>query len=163
MTKCQRCQATNGRAHSFQKVATLEASSTNIFYTAPALAEEAEDSPEALQHYLAHFEDTKPTSWVWIFDCKGMVSKDLVKSGMGKRLAEIVQANYFDTLLGVYIVNPTWAMKTLLAFLMPFLRKDTRAKLHVCSLGPLDTVQRIQSLGVKGNEINSITRLLTRT
>jgi hypothetical protein len=160
-TKCPRCQATNGRAHSFQKVATLT-SSTNLFYTAPALAEEADDSPDALPYYLAHIEDTRPNPWIWIFDCKGMLSKDLLKNGMGKRLSEVVQTNTFDTLVAVYIVNPTWTIKTLLTFLHPFLRKEMRAKLHVCSLGPLDTLQRIQSLGVKEGEIHSITRLLTR-
>jgi dTDP-4-amino-4,6-dideoxygalactose transaminase len=37
---------------------------------------------------MAHFEETRPNKWIWIFDCQGMKTKDLIKSGVAKKLAE---------------------------------------------------------------------------
>lgn len=160
MSTCPRCQAKPG-AHSFEKVGVLQDGKTNVFYTCPAQAIEAEDSPEAIQYYLAHFEQTKPNSWIWIFDCKGMKAKDLIKSGMGKKLAETVQKTYFDTLIGIYIINPNWTMKALITFLKPFLLKETYQRIHLCSLGLIDTVNRLERAGVQKSDMISITKKLT--
>ena len=158
---CIRCQATNGKAHSFEKIGSLKDNKTNLYYTCPALAEEQDDSPEGLTYYLAHFEATKPNPWIWIFDCKGMKSKDLIKSGLGKRMAEVVQQTYFDTLLGIYILNPTFGIKALIAFINPFLKKETKAKIHVCSLGPIDMINRLESIGVQRNDLLTITKKIS--
>jgi hypothetical protein len=158
---CPRCELTGGRAHSFEKIGTLNDSKTNLFYTCPSLAEEQDDSPEAVQYYLAHFESTRPNPWIWVFDCKGMKSKDLIKSGIGKKFVEAVQKNYYETLMGVYILNPNIAVKTLLTFVSPFLRKETKAKIHLCSLGPIDTINTFERLGVQRPALNVLTKRLT--
>jgi hypothetical protein len=134
---------------------------TGVFYTCPAQASEADDSPEAVTYYLTHFEATKPNPWIWIFDCKGMKVRDLIKSGVGKKLAETVQKTYFDTLLGIYIVQPNWAMKALITFLKPFLRKETFARIHMCSLGLIDTVNTLERAGLPKYELSSLTKKLT--
>jgi hypothetical protein len=157
---CSRCQETNGRAHSFEKIGVLKDNKTTVYYTNPALAEEEDDSPEAVQYYLAHFESTRPNSWIWLFNCKGMKTKDLIKSGMAKKLAETVQKTYFDTLLGIYIINPTFSIKTLITFLSPFLRKETKARIHLCSLGLIDTMNKLESAGVQNAELNVLTKRL---
>ena len=157
---CSRCAATNGTAHSFECLGSLKDSKTNLFYTCPQAAEEQEDSPEAVSYYLAHFESTRPNPWIWIFDCRGIKSKDLIKSGMAKKLAETVQKTYFDSLIGVYIVNPTLTIKALLTFLSPFLRKETKAKLHVCSLGLIDTINKLEIAGVSTPTLATITKKL---
>ena len=149
---CRRCAATNGKSHSFEKIGILKDTKTAVYYTSPKLALEPEDSPEAVEDYLLHFNTTRPNPWIWIFDCKGMKSKDLIVSGVGKRLAEALQTNYIDTLKGVYVINPTWAMKAFLNFIMKFLHPNTRALVHVCSLGPLDILQRLQSIGLEDNQ-----------
>jgi hypothetical protein len=158
---CPRCATTNGKAHSFEKIGTLKDNKTNLFYTCPGMAEEQDDSPEAVSYYLAHFETTRPNPWIWMFDCRGIKSKDLIRSGMAKKLAEVVQKTYFDTLLGVYIVNPSMTIKTLLAFLSPFLRKETKAKIHLCSLGLIDTINKLEIAGVQRNDLHTITKKLT--
>lgn len=160
-TSCPRCQATGGKAHSFEKVGMLQDGKTLVFYTCPAQATEAEDSPEAVQYYLTHLEATRPHPWIWIFDCKGMKAKDLIQSGMGRHLADTVQKTYFDTLLGIYIVHPSWAMKTLIRFLKPFLRKETYARIHLCSLGLIDTVNTLERAGIPRYEMANLTKKLT--
>lgn len=157
---CPRCLETNGKAHNFEKIGVLKDSNTNIFYTCPGLAQDQDDSPEAVSYYLAHFETTKPNPWIWIFDCRGIKSKDLIKSGMAKKLAETIQKSYFDTLLGVYIVNPTITIKALLTFLSPFLCKETKAKLHICSLGLIDTMNKLERVGVQKLDITTLTKKL---
>ncbi len=158
---CSRCLATNGKAHSFEKIGILQDNSTNLFYTCPANALEQDDSPEALQYYLAHFESTRPNPWIWIFNCRGVNSKDLIKSGLGRRLADSVQQNCFDTLRGIYIINPTTTIRALILFLYPFLKKDIKSKIHICSLGPIDAINKLQSLGINTQDINTLTRKIT--
>jgi hypothetical protein len=155
---CERCRITNGKAHSFIKMGTLKNSETNIFYTAPSKCLEPEDSPEAIAYYMAHFEETRPNKWIWIFDCQGMKTKDLIKSGVAKKLAELVQKTYFDTLQSIYIVNPTWQIKTLLTFLTPFLLKETRSRIHLCSNGILDTIHKLESIGLTGSCLASLSQ-----
>lgn len=158
---CTRCQTTGGKAHSFERIGCLTDGKTNVFYTAPANAMEEDDSPEAVTYYLAHFEETRPNTWIWVFNCKGMKTRDLIKSGIGRKLAEVVQQTYFDTLLGIYIVNPSWAMKALIAFLKPFLRKETYQRIHVCSLGLIDTVNTLERVGLPRTDMVTLTKKLT--
>ena len=73
-------------------------------------------------------------------------------------MAETVQNTYYETLMGVYIINPTTTIRALLTFLSPFLRKESKAKIHVCSLGPIDTINRLESLGVQKQDIGTLTR-----
>lgn len=158
---CERCIFTNGKAHSFEKIGSIESKKINIFYTRPSLAQEQDDSPSALTYYLQHFEETRPHHWIWIFDCQGMKSKDLIQSGLGKQLAQTVQQTYFDTLDGIFILNPNWAIKALLAFIKPFLRKETLSKIHLCSNGNLDAIHKIQTFGVSPSDISTLTRKIT--
>lgn len=144
---CRKCQI-NPRAHSFQLLGTLQDTTTRVYYTSPRLALEPEDSPEAVEYYLEHFKETRPNPWIWVFDCQGMKSRDLILSGVGKRLAEALQKNYIDTLKGVYVIHPTWAMKTFLTFILRFITKESASRIHICSLGPLDVMQRFQALGL---------------
>ena len=156
MTLCQKCQTSPKPAHSFEKLGTLLDGKTAVFYTAARY--DADDSPEAIQYYLQHFQETRPNPWIWIYDCKGMVSKDLVQSSSGKQMAEIVQRDYGDTLLGVYIVNPNWAIKALVQFLLPFMKKEIRQRVHMCSLGILDTVQKLEKAGVQQQQILTLSK-----
>jgi len=158
---CRKCIEYKQNFHSFEKIGILADGKTTIFYTSPASTSEPEDSPEAIDFYLQHFEETRPNQWIWVFDCQGMKSRDLLKNS-GKRLTDAIQKNYFETLAGIYIVNPTWAMKTLIAFISPFVLKETRSKLHVCPLGAIDAITRLQKIGVSGTELSQLTRLFQR-
>jgi len=157
---CRKCIQTSIKYHSFDRIGVL-ADGKTIYYTAPARTQEKEDSPEVVDYYIQHFEETRPNKWIWVFDCQGMKSSDLLK-GCGKRIKEIVHNNCFDTLTAIYIVNPTWAIKTLTGFIKPFVLKENREKLHICSLGPIDVITRLQASGIPPAELSQIMRLIQK-
>lgn len=157
---CHRCTETGGEAHSFYHIGTLgHNKKTHLYYTKPADATDIDESPEAIAIYLHHFEQTKPHPWIWILDCQGLKTKDFLHSGLGRRITEVVKTTYIDTLQGIYVVNPTWGMKTLLTFITPLLSKESKARIHCCNLGLLDVMARLETLGLPAKETNA---LLTR-
>lgn len=160
ITQCPRCKETGGRAHSFELVGTLRDNTTHIFYTSLGESTEPEDSPDTLAGYLFHMHETRPHPWLWIVDCRGMKSKDLLRSGLTKTLTEVIQYTNIETLLGVYILHPTMAMNAVIQCIKPFLYKETRQRIHVCNLGLIDTVNRLESAGVTRNTMVKITQKL---
>lgn len=161
---CPRCQLTGGRSHHFEKVGTFLSNDTPvcIFYTNPALSTEVIDAPEVPQWWMAHFEATKPNKWIWIFDCQNTSSGQLMSIPSAKRLVSLMYESHKDTLQGIYVIQPTWAMKTFLQILSPFVKKDVRHRLFIYSNGLLDTISKFQSLGVKGNELQTLMKNFQR-
>jgi hypothetical protein len=160
MTCCPRCKE-NSKAHSFEKLGTLRDGVTNVFYTNPALATEPDDSPEAYQYYMAHFQDTEPHPWIWIFDCKGMKTKDLTQSRLAKKLMDGIQTKYKDSLRGIFIINPVWCITSLFTVIKPFLHKEAKSKVHICSLGLIDTINKLETAGVHSTTLQKLTVRLT--
>ncbi len=158
MTHCQRCQLTNNKAHSFEKLGTLRDGVTNIFYTNPL---EPDDSPDAYQYYMAHFQETEPNPWIWIFDCKGMKTKDLTQSKLARILIEGIQSKYKDTLRGIFIINPVWCITSLFTVMKPFIHKEAKSKIHICSLGLIDTINKLENAGVHSTTLQKLTIRLT--
>jgi hypothetical protein len=158
MNSCTRCQVTNNKAHSFEKLGTLRDNVTNIFYTCPSQATEPDDSPDAFQYYMAHFQETEPHPWIWIFDCQGMKTKDLTKSTLARKLTEAVQTKYKDTLRGIYIINPIWSITSLFTLIKPFLHKEAKSRVHICSLGLIDTINKLENAGVYSHALQKLTK-----
>jgi hypothetical protein len=155
---CPRCAETGGRAHSFETIGTLSDGKTAIIYSRPSLGTEPEDAPDNIYYYTLHFASTQPNPWIWILDFRGSKVADFLKSGIGPNLRQAIQANQFNNLSGLFIVNPSWAFKAVLAFIKPLLKKETFAKIHLCSLGPIDIIHRIEHLGIGRPELHVITR-----
>ena len=163
MSTCPRCQLTGGKSHHFERVGTFLSSTQepiSIFYTNPANTIERSDAPEAPQWWMAHFESTKPNKWIWIFDCQHTSSNQLMSITSAKRLVSLMYESHKNTLQGIYVVQPSWAMKTFLQVLTPFVKKDVRHRLHIFSGGLLDTVSRFQALGIQGQELQTLTKHL---
>jgi hypothetical protein len=160
MTSCSLCFSTNGKAHSFHHVGTCTDLQTHIYYTAPSKCTGPVDTPEAVDYYLLHLQDTKDKKWIWIFDCQNMSSKDLFNTSVTKKFSKIVEEVYFDTLLNVYIVQPTIGIKAIWSFIKPFLEKETCKRIHFCSDGLLDVVLTLEKRGVKRQELTSLTQNL---
>ena len=160
MTSCPRCKE-NQSAHSFEKLGTLRDGVTNVFYTNPAEATEPDDSPEAFQYYMAHFRDTEPQPWIWIFDCKGMKIKDLSQSTLARKLTDAVQVKYKDTLRGIFVINPTWSIISLFTVIKPFLHKEAKARIHICSFGLIDTINKLENIGVHTTTLKKLTTRIT--
>jgi hypothetical protein len=160
MTTCPRCLSTNGKAHSFHHVGNCTDNQTHIYYTSPSKCTEPDDTPEAIDYYLLHLQDTKDKKWIWIFDCQNMSSKDLFKTGVAKKFSKMVEEVYFDSLMDVYVVHPTASIKAIWTFIKPFLAKETCKRIHFCSDGLLDTVLTLEKRGVKRHELTSLTQNL---
>jgi hypothetical protein len=157
---CPRCQLTGKPAHHFEKVGTFFSNDTpvSIFYTNPARTSEHLDAPEAPQWWMAHFESTKPNKWIWVFDCHHTSSNQLMSITSAKRLVNLMYESHRESLQGIYVIQPTWAMKTFLQILSPFVKKDVRHRLFVYSGGLLDTVSKFQAMGIKGQELQTLTK-----
>ncbi len=161
VSQCSRCKETGGRAHSFEYIGILRDNTTHIFYTSLADSSEPEDSPDTLAGYLYHMNETRPHPWIWILDCKGMKSADLLRSGLVKALTDVVQFTNIETLLSVYILHPTIAMNAVIQCIKPFLYKETRQRIHVCNMGLIDTVNRLETAGVTRPAMIKITQKLS--
>lgn len=157
-TQCSRCKETGGRAHSFEHIGQLRDGKTHIFYTSLANAVDPEDSPDTLLGYLYHMNETRPHPWIWLLDCRGMKTKDLVHGSMAKQLSEVVQHVNIETLSSVFILHPTWAMNALVQFIKPFLYKETRQRIHICNLGLIDTINRLENAGIQRSELSILTK-----
>jgi hypothetical protein len=155
MTSCIKC--IHKKIHSFEFIGHLRDNKTRIYYTNPS-----DNPPEEIIYYLHHFEETKPYPWIWILNCDGVVTKDLLNSKIVKQLTDLSKNTTYETLLHVFVINPSSTIKTLLTILNPFLLKETRNKIHLCSLGLIDTINKLESIGIPGNEIKGITKKLLK-
>ena len=157
MSGCIKCTEKNQKIHSFEFIGHLRDDKTRIYYTNPS-----DNPPEEIIYYLHHFEETKPHPWVWILDCSEVNTKELLNSKIIKQLTDLSKTTSYDTLLHVFVINPSTTIKTLLTILNPFLLKETRNKIHLCSLGLIDTINKLESIGLPGTEIKSLTKKLLK-
>ena len=156
---CKKCLVKP--VHSFSKIGTLGDGASALYYTKPSIAQE-DDSPDNMTDFFEHFEDTRPNPWFWIFDCKDMKSKDFISNGSGIKMAGVLQTSHYETLKGVFIINPTMTMRVFLGIIRPFLKKETNSKIHMCSLGLINTVDKLQKIGTSQKDIQFIMKLITQ-
>ena len=145
--------------HSFDKIGILADGTTSLYYTKPALATE-DESPDSINDFIQHFEDTRPNSWFWIFDCKDMKSKNFVSNGSGLKMAKLIQTEYYSSLNGIIVINPSTTMNIFLGIIRPFLKSETKAKIHVCSLGLINIVNKLQSIGSTQKDIQKVITMI---
>jgi hypothetical protein len=166
MTTCPRCNVTGGKSHQFELLGTFTSPSTkkptSIFYTNPANSIERSDAPEAPLWWMAHFEATKPNHWIWIFDCHKINNGQLMSIQSAKRLMNLMYESHKNTLQGIYLIQPTWAMRTFLSILTPFVQKDVRNRLFIYSNGPIDALTRFSEAGIQGPELRKLTSLMNQ-
>jgi hypothetical protein len=153
---CDRCRETDGRAHNFEYLGIVPNTQTHLFYTCPANATEQQNTPQAIEAFAAHFQETEGKPWIWIFNCQGMKSNDYVQSGAAGKVKDILKGEAFQTCQAVYVIQPSMAMKLLVKFILPFTSTHMRSKLHLCSLGPLDVYHRLQKVHVPSPILNSV-------
>jgi len=158
---CKVCAEKGITAHSFQKLGTLNDGKTNIFYTSPRRAVIQKDTPANVDNYIEHLKDTLPGPWIWIFDAKDMKSNDFISNGSGKKILDILQTDYYNTLKCVYIVNPTTPMRMFLGIMRPFMKKETNERVYMCSLGLIEMVDKLQKVGINAPELSTVVKLVT--
>ena len=158
---CELCLKTDNKAHSFVKICTLE-DNTALFYTAPRLAEVQTDTPDNVQFYVDHFDETFPNPWIWIFDCKDMKANNFISNGVGRRVADLLQTEKYQTLKTIYIINPNMILRMFIKFISPFLKDATKARFKVLSLGPIEILSTLQGHGVNQENIQKVLRLVAK-
>jgi len=156
---CKLCTEVPG-AHSFQKLGTLNDRKTNIFYTSPRRAMSKKDTPENVDFYIEHLKETLPNPWIWIFDAKGMTTRDFISNGSGKKMIDVIETDSYKTLKCVYIMNPTTTMRIFIGLMRPFMKKETNARFYMCSLGLIEAMDKLQGAGVVPGDLGSIMKLL---
>ena len=157
---CKKCIENGGKSHSFDKIGILNDGITHIYYTSPIRAEEVKSPDDELDLFGEHLKDTLPNKWIWIFDSKGMKARDFISGSSGKKMVELIQEKYQDKLIGVYIVNPTSILKLFLNLINPFIKNDIKSRVHTCSLGLIDTVNKLQNAGVSTKDLHVIMKLI---
>lgn len=132
---CSKC-ATGRSAHSFENLGKTS-SGVQVFYTCPARRDEFDDE-NFLEEFGKHLEETQQKPWIWIFDCKGYAAKHMLglKDSLG--LLRLFETTYKDSLHAMYVVNEAWYFHLFLKTVKPFMKPETKAKLHQISGSSLE-------------------------
>jgi hypothetical protein len=125
--ECPACRQ-NPRSHSFEHLATLASDGTRIFYTAPALAEEAE-SPAKLENMRIHLANARSTPWIWILDCSNMETKHTSSMEFVYGIAKTLTGEHEGILRHIVILNGNVWIRCAVAALRMFVRADLVKKL----------------------------------
>ena len=132
---CKKCQ--EGRnAHSFENLGTLQ-NGVSIFYTCPARRSDFHDT-SFLPDFSKHLEETNGKPWIWIFDCQSYQAKHMLSLKDSLGLLHLFETTYRDSLKAVYIVNEAWYFHLFLKTVKPFMKQETKQKLHQISGSALE-------------------------
>ena len=150
--ECPACRQ-NPRSHSFEHLATLASDGTRIFYTAPALAEEAE-SPTKLENMRIHLANARSTPWIWVLDCSNMETKHTSSMEFVYGIAKTLTGEHDGILRYIIVLNGNVWIRCAVAALRLFVRADLVKKL-VFAEYILDDLRAIELTDV---EIRAILR-----
>lgn len=142
---CAKCQ--QGRnAHSFEDLGTL-LNGVRVFYTCPARRDDFNDN-DFLRDFGQHLQATEGKPWIWLFDCQGYQAKHMLslKDSMG--LLRMFETTYKDTLQAMYVVNEAWYFHLFLKSVKPFMKPETKAKLHQIAGSPLEAAVELGKVGI---------------
>ena len=162
---CKLCTQQGQMPHSFQKLGTLKDGKTSIYYTSPRRCSYAtegvkRESIENTEYYQEHFKDTLPDPWIWVFDAKDMKNSQYISTSGARKMIQIIETEYSKTLKCVYIVNPTTAMRVFLGVMRPFLSKEANERVYMCSLGPIEVIDKLQGLRIGQAELLKVLKLM---
>ena len=124
---CDICQRLPG-SHSFTKIGVNE--NINYFYTCPAKAIKYDDNKGILKHYKGMLDNYPNEDWIWVFDGKGFEMKHAINIGLAIDLAKLI-ATYKNTLKKIYIINPSWHIKSIINITAPFLPDEIKKNIHI--------------------------------
>jgi hypothetical protein len=125
----------------FEKVSTLE-NGTPVFYTNT-------QGGENMEKFVENFKEAGD-SWIWIVNCKGLKSKNF---GHGQGAADILQNSGIEKF---FLVNPTLSVKIFSTIVWPFLKTETKKKIHICSSGPIHTMDTLEKIGMNKKDLMNI-------
>lgn len=143
---CKTCEK-DPEYHNFLFVERTKAGD-GIFYTCPAKGKERKPTEQSVKDYIEHMDEASISSWIWIFDCKGLEKIDMPSLRVLQLFTELVQERYKFILKNIYILHPNWRMQMMLTAIRPFLKKETQQRFIMCD-SPLHLFQ----LGITSHSI----------
>ena len=133
-------------AHSFEDVGTLP-SGIRVFYTCPARREDFNDK-NFVEEFSQHLQATEQKPWIWIFDCQEYEAKHMLSLRNSLGLLRLFETTYRNSLQAMYVVNESWYFHLFLKSVKPFMKSETRGKLHQIQGSALEAAAELSRYGV---------------
>lgn len=148
---CPRCKAVPD-AHSFNYFGAV--GDTNYYYTSPTRARDYKETPETFTYYKLHINQAKTGNWVWVIDCAGMQIKHYSSMEIIKNMIKILLDEHKGFLQKICIIHPNTWIKTAMALMKPFLKKETIDKISIIEGEKVELLVALEKLGLKGAPLN---------
>lgn len=146
---CQSCK-NDPHFHNFVFVSRLP-TGEGVYYTCPAKGKEKKPTKESVKDYVEHMDEASVSSWIWIFDCKGIETLDMPHVSVLQMFTQLFQERYKFVLKKVYILHPNWRMQLILSAIRPFLKDETKQRLLLC-----DSPLQLFSVGLESHSLKSV-------
>jgi hypothetical protein len=111
-----------------------------MYYSRISTAKEYRMNKETIGDFITHMDEASISSWVWIFDCRGLETIDMPSIKFLQEFTQLVQERYKFVLKHVYILYPNWKINIMITMIQPFLTDETRKRLIVCD-SPLQLIK----------------------
>jgi len=124
---CKKC-AIDPESHSFKRVG--EKNGIVIYYTKPSAAKLYKDT----EGIISHIDNTLAVNkkkWICVFDADGFNVSHAAEYDTGRGIIEMIAAKYYDTLIDVKIINPTWHIYGCIKFGELFMTSDMLDKIKL--------------------------------
>jgi hypothetical protein len=135
---CKYCSEEKGY-HSFDFLGRTTQNDT-IYYSRISSAKEYRMNNETIVDFITHMDEASISSWVWIFDCRGLEAIDMPSIKFLQEFTQLVQERYKFVLKHVYILYPNWKINIMITMIQPFLKDETRKRLILCD-SPLHLIK----------------------
>lgn len=127
---CRRCEKEEGY-HSFE----FQGRTTHgdaIFLTRVSNSKEIKLTEESMKDYITHMDEASISSWIWIFDCRGMEKIEVPSLKSLKTFSEIIEERYKFVLKQTVLLHPNWKMNIMLSMLQPFMKDESKKRIIRC-------------------------------
>lgn len=155
---CKKCQQTNGKAHSFHRLGTLN-NGASILFTCPLEAYTDDDSINNIEYYKSHFEAI-PGNWIWIVDYRNFTTP--LSFETGKIIIKYLLQHHKDRLKGFYIFQPSTFFNAFLSLCIPFFPESYRSKIHTYNDSILEFITDLQRAGMSSKDGHTLMLKLLR-
>jgi len=124
MYECPVCKA-DPTSHSLAKL--TETDDIVYYYTCPAKASKYNDREGILSHYDGELNSKGTKPWIWIFDCTGFDMRHSMEIRLAIDMAKLITRSHGDSLVKVYVINPTFFIQIIVNAIWPFLSHHIRS------------------------------------
>ena len=124
MYECPVCKA-DPTSHSLAKL--TETDDIIYYYTCPAKASKYNDREGILSHYDGELNSKGEKPWIWIFDCIGFDMRHSMEIRLAIDMAKLITRSHGDSLVKVYVINPTFFIQIIVNAIWPFLSHHIRS------------------------------------